>query len=81
MIKYWLVIFTWTLGPNPEFVEKHELAFRTRAACEFTLNNSPLYSPVHQSQAWCITDDHREGRTLDKGVPLEPVPPSQLNKR
>jgi hypothetical protein len=74
MIKYWLVIFTWTTGPNPEFVEKHELAFQTKAACEFSLKNSPMYSPVHIIKGWCITNDHREGKTLDKNVPLEPTP-------
>jgi|LauGreDrversion4_2_1035121.scaffolds.fasta_scaffold226137_2 hypothetical protein len=74
MIKYWLVIFMWTSEPIPKFVEKQEVAFQTEAACKFALKNSPMYSPEYKRKAWCITNDHREGRKIDKNVPLEPTP-------
>jgi hypothetical protein len=74
MVKYWLIIFLWTSGPDPEFVEKNEVAFQSKAACQFALKNSPMYSPVHKVRAWCVSNDHREGKRIDPGVPLEPTP-------
>lgn len=75
MFKAWLLVFIW--GPSPEylFIEKVEVPFRTMADCRLALQDRrTAYSPENNIRKFCVTNDHREGKTIDKGIPLEPSP-------
>ncbi len=75
MFKAWLIVFIWGTTPEYHFIEKVEVPFRTMAECRLALKDErTAFSPVNKVRKFCVTNDHREGRTVDKGIPLEPTP-------
>lgn len=75
MFKAWLIVFLWNPAQNYEFVEKVEVPFKTMAECRLAQKDKrTAFSPVHHVRKFCVTDDHREGKTIDRGIPLEPEP-------
>ena len=75
MFKAWLLIFIWNPAQNYAFIEKVEVPFKTMAECRMSMKDSRTgFSPVYKVRKFCVTDDHHEGRTVDKNIPLEPTP-------
>jgi len=75
MFKAWLVIFIWDPVHNYEFVEKVEVPFRSMAECRIVKKDDrTAHSSAYHIRKYCITNAHREGRRLDKDIPLEPEP-------
>lgn len=75
MWKAWLLVFVWDPSNNFEFIQKWEAPYRTLHECRLALKDERVgIFPGYHTQKFCVTDDHREGKRLDPGVPLEPTP-------
>lgn len=71
MSKIWLIL--WFFTTDGEFIQKEEFAFKNRTECvlaagevakEF-VNKSIAFS------AYCVTDNHHKGISVDPGIPLD----------
>ena len=75
MFKAWLLIFIWNPSANYEFDKKIEIPIKTMADCRMSMKDPRTgFVPGMHVRKFCVTDDHHEGRKVDKNIPLEPTP-------
>ena len=71
----WILVLV-LLGPSGDFKNKIPVPQPTRAACESTMKEmrwrTDLNTDDVKVKPWvCVSKSHWEGKTVDKGVPLD----------
>ena len=68
-MKYWLIIFFMT--PQGEYIGKREVVYSSKVHCQAALARVRPPQRNVKVEALCVSDDHRQGRRQDPGVPYD----------
>lgn len=70
MNTFWLIVFIFS--SDGEFLEKSSYEAATKEQCISMAGDEArkLVNTQTQMQFYCVTDDHYNGRSVDKDIPL-----------
>lgn len=70
-MKFWLIVFMFT--PEGEFMAKDVYETPSKIECSEMAGRvvKTLVNTQLQSQFYCVSDDHYNGRSIDEGIALD----------
>jgi hypothetical protein len=70
-MKFWLVL--WFFSLDGEYLQKEEFQFKSRAQCVEAAGEmtKEFVNRSFAISAFCVTDSHHKGLTVDPGIPLD----------
>ncbi len=70
-MSFWLIVFLFDV--NGEFQAKDVYEAADKAQCEKFAGDyaRTIVNTQMQAQFFCVSDDHYQGRSVDKDVPLD----------
>ena len=70
-MKYWLIFFLF--DSEGQFIQKREVPVVSAERCMIEAAKMSLVyvNRGYLTQSWCVTDDHRSGRSQDPGIPYD----------
>lgn len=70
-MKFWLIVFMFT--PEGEFMARDVYETPSQVECSEMAGRvaKTLVNTQLQSQFFCVSDDHYNGRSIDEGIPLD----------
>jgi len=70
-MKFWLILMLFT--QDGEFVGKMESEFDGYGSCAIAAGavSAEFVNTGTNIQAWCVSDDHYNGRAQDPGIPYD----------
>jgi len=70
-MKMWLIL--WFFNLDGQYIQKVELPYKNRVECVQAAGNmaKKFVNKSFAISAFCVTDNHHKGLTIDPGVPMD----------